>query len=1177
VACQPAEEREFLSPKPGTPDPSQAVSVLISPRSASVAPGRSLRFVATAYGSNGRVVPAEVQWVATGGVMSHDGTFTAGDHGRVVIQAHLKSAPSIADSVTVAVFSDPTDIIAIRVVPDSIELYEGEGIQLRLEAERANGQRAESPAVEWTASGGAVNGAGWFEPAGTGQYVVTASVSRGPRGYTRVFVRPRVVVLTQLRVHPSTVSLPAGTSQKFEAVAEYSNGTREPAPVTWSATGGTVTEAGEFTAGSTVGTFRVVARHVSGALADTAYVQVTEPAVVGVSVSPKAPTVAVSASQQFVALARLSDGSQRSAGVAWRATGGSVSATGLYKAPTQPGTYQVIAEVPGTAYADSSTVTVFVPVVTLTRLIVNPSAATVGAGASQQFQVTAMYSDGTTGTPAVQWFATGGSITPQGLFVAGSVPGSYRVIALEPTSGRADTSTVTVLAPTVTRVTLEPKALSLLPGASFQMTARALYSDGAWRSPVMAWDATGGQMSATGVYMAGSTPGTYRIIASVEGYADTSLVTIEAPTPVLTGLTISPSSASVQSGSSRQFQVTPMWSDGQSRPATVTWSATGGTVSSSGLFVAGSVPGTYRVIASSGSLADTASVTVTAVPVLTGIEINPDSVVLDPGEQHTFSAVGRYSNGNTGSVSVTWTANGGTIRRSGLYTAGQTPGNYRVIAVCACGFRDTAWVTIRPPTVVAPALQAVDLSPAAVTLNPGATQQFQVLGRLSNGSTTPVTVSYSATGGTMSGSTYTAGSTPGTYRVIATETATGLADTSSITIVNPAPVLTAVELTPEAVTLQPGQVQQFSAVGRYSNGTTGSVSVTWSATGGTMSSSSPGRYTAGQTPGNFVVIATCVSCSMADTARVTISNPAPVLSAIELTPAAVTLPTGGTQQFSVIGRMSDGSTSAVTVLYTTNGGSVSNSGLYTAPQTAGTYRLIATLSGGQLADTSSITVQAPAPPPQGTTILFRHGFDDGRPGPGADIWAAAPTTAAIVTDATAIGGRSVRMTFQSGDERHGGISVGGWPGQKRLYVRFRYKQDATANNSGIKKTIRFLWNDQMIGTFNIQWGEWIFFNDYTGQGNYNQTAASVTSHGPNTFRGQWRWIEFMLDYGTPGQYTVRQWVDGVLILDRTVTASVPSNLVITGFVLGWVFNTPADNRSEWWDEVTVATGPLGMP
>ena len=47
-------------------------------------------------------------------------------------------------------------------------------------------------------------------------------------------------------------------------------------------------------------------------------------------------------------------------------------------------------------------------------------------------------------------------------------------------------------------------------------------------------------------------------------------------------------------GATQQFTATGHFSDGGSAAVAVTWSATGGTVSASGLFTAGPVPGTFR-------------------------------------------------------------------------------------------------------------------------------------------------------------------------------------------------------------------------------------------------------------------------------------------------------------------------------------------------------------------------------------------------------------------------------------------------------------------------------------------------------------------------------------------------------------------------------------------------------
>ncbi len=86
-------------------------------------------------------------------------------------------------------------------------------------------------------------------------------------------------------------------------------------------------------------------------------------------------------------------------------------------------------------------------------------------------------------------------------------------------------------------------------------------------------------------------------------------------------------------------------------------------------------------------------------------------------------------------------------------------------------------------TVTPPVLQAVVLTPATASVAAGAQQQFSVAGQWSDGSTTAPAVSYAATGGTVNANgRYTAGTTAGTFRVIATQQGGSLADTSTVTV-----------------------------------------------------------------------------------------------------------------------------------------------------------------------------------------------------------------------------------------------------------------------------------------------------------------------------------------------------------------------------------------------------------
>src|SRR4051812_16485179 len=70
-----------------------------------------------------------------------------------------------------------------------------------------------------------------------------------------------------------------------------------------------------------------------------------------------------------------------------------------------------------------------------------------------------------------------------------------------------------------------------------------------------------------------------------------------------------------------------------------------------------------------------------------------------------------------------------------------------------------------------------------------------------------------------------------------------------------------------------------------------------------------------------------------------------------------------TRQFLAYGRTQLGDSVDVSVSWSATGGIVSTGGVYTAGSTPGAYRLIVTQSGGMLADTASVTVTAPPPPP----------------------------------------------------------------------------------------------------------------------------------------------------------------------------------------------------------------------
>jgi len=558
-----------------------------------------------------------------------------------------------------------------------------------------------TPSVTWSATGGTISPAGVYTAGSSaGSYRVVATEQGSALADTStVTVSAVPPTLLAINLSPVTASLFTGGTQQFAVSGQWSDGSTAAPAVTYSATGGTINAAGLYTGGGAAGTFRVVASQQGGSLADTATVTLTAPVLQAVVLSPSSVAIGTGATQQFSVAGQWSNGATTPPAVTYSATGGTITGAGLYTAGTAAGTFRVIATQQGGSLADTSVVTLSATPPVLQAVVLAPSSASVIAGTNRQFTVSGQWSDGSTTAPAVSYAATGGTITSGGLYTAGGTPGTFRVIAMQQGGTLADTAAVTVTAPVLQSLALTPATVTLQAGASQQFAVSGVWNNGATTTPAVTYSATGGTITTGGLYTAGGSAGTFRVIATQQGgtVSDTSAITISAP--VLQAVVLTPSSASLMSGATRQFNVSGQWSDGATTAPAVTYAATGGTITSGGLYTAGSTAGSYRVIATQqgGTLADTSTVTITA-PVLQAVILTPASASLSTGGTQQFSVSGQWSNGATTPPAVTYAATGGTITSGGLYTAGGTAGTFAVIATQQGGtLADTAVVSVTSP------------------------------------------------------------------------------------------------------------------------------------------------------------------------------------------------------------------------------------------------------------------------------------------------------------------------------------------------------------------------------------------------------------------------------------------------------------------------------------------------
>src|SRR5262249_51175715 len=108
----------------------------------------------------------------------------------------------------------------------------------------------------------------------------------------------------------------------------------------------------------------------------------------------------------------------------------------------------------------------------------------------------------------------------------------------------------------------------------------------------------------------GVAAGSSVMTATSQGINGTATATVTSAPATLVRVIMTPDTATINAGTTKQFSTTGKYSDSSTASITPTYSATSGSVSASGLFTAGSSAGTAKVIATSAGLADTSTVTV---------------------------------------------------------------------------------------------------------------------------------------------------------------------------------------------------------------------------------------------------------------------------------------------------------------------------------------------------------------------------------------------------------------------------------------------------------------------------------------------------------------------------------------------------------------------------------------
>ena len=312
---------------------------------------------------------------------------------------------------------------------------------------------------------------------------------------------------------------------------------------------------------------------------------------------------------------------------------------------------------------------------TLTTIVVSPASATIAPSASQQFTATARDQFGVTLTsqPSFTWSVpTPGTIGATGLYTAASTAGGPYTVSAQSGSvgGTASVSVATAnAAPTI--ATAAAASPSPVTGASTQLSVLGADDNGE-ASLVYTWATTGSPpaaatFSANGTNAAKASTatftkaGTYAFQVTVKDQGNltvTSSVNVTV-NQTLTSIVVSPSSATIATSATQQFSASgrDQFATALTTQPSFTWTVSGGgTISSGGLFTAGTTAGgPFTVTAQSGSISGTAGVTVSSTPT-TVYRINCGGAAVSPFTADQFSS-GGTARTVTNSITLTGVTN----------------------------------------------------------------------------------------------------------------------------------------------------------------------------------------------------------------------------------------------------------------------------------------------------------------------------------------------------------------------------------------------------------------------------------------------------------------------------------------------------------------------------------------